>query len=367
MLSPAAWYYDQVLLLIALVPMTAATARGEVSRRAMWIGIGAYLATWLDLAYMLARFQHAQAHIDGIAIAIGAFPCALLAYVAIYFFAVDEVASVPERARMHTAERNRTIAALNRDAAIPARSFAVGARASAPADAAALYRDARIRYWNAFVGKPAAAYYHRRLIEIYRQLVRPRSRVLELGCGSGDLLAALEPSPGVGVDFSSVLLGQAICRHPELQFIEGDAHEPGIKGKFDYIILSDLASELWDVQTVFERIAPVCTPSTRVIINSYSRLWEIPLAMTRRLGLATPVLGQNWLTRQDLGNMLTLGGFEVIREWQEILCPLGLPLAAALCNRSSRKSGRSATWRLRILSSPARCPSNHQPRPLRRW
>jgi SAM-dependent methyltransferase len=195
------------------------------------------------------------------------------------------------------------------------------------------------------VGKPAAAYYHQRLIEIYRHLVRPRSRVLELGCGSGDLLAALDPSMGVGVDFSSVMLRKALRRHPGLQFVEADADDPGIKCKFDYVILSDLVGELWDVQALFERIAPLCAPSTRVIINSYSRLWEIPLAVTQRLGLANPVLGQNWLTRQDLSNILALSGFEVVREWQEILCPLGLPVVAELCNRYLAK-----IWPLRHLA-----------------
>lgn len=39
-----------------------------------------------------------------------------------------------------------------------------------------------------------------------RFLVPPGKRILELGCGRGDLLAALKPSYGVGVDFSARLL-----------------------------------------------------------------------------------------------------------------------------------------------------------------
>lgn len=103
-------------------------------------------------------------------------------------------------------------------------------------------------------------------------LIPPQSRVLELGCGQGDLLAALEPSLGVGVDFSPALLKQAVQRHPQLSFVQGDVHELSFKGTFDYIILSDIVNDLWDVQTVIEQIAAVCTSSTRVIINTYSRL-----------------------------------------------------------------------------------------------
>lgn len=200
-------------------------------------------------------------------------------------------------------------------------------------DAALRYRQQRLQYWNGYVGRRASAYYHRRLTEVYRFLVRPHSRVLELGCGSGDLLAALEPAEGVGLDFSPHLLEQAKSCHPQLRFVESDAHELNLTESFDYVILSDLVNELWDVQTVTERLASVCTPSTRVIINTYSRLWELPLAIARRLGMANPVLGQNWLTREDLTNMLALSGFEVIRQWREFLCPVDIPLLAPLCNR----------------------------------
>ena len=46
------------------------------------------------------------------------------------------------------------------------------------------------------------------------------------------------------------------------------------------------------------------SPATRVIINTYSRMWELPLRMAARMGLANPTLSQNWLTLADLDNML---------------------------------------------------------------
>jgi hypothetical protein len=96
--------------------------------------------------------------------------------------------------------------------------------------------------------------------------------------------------------------------------------------------LSDLVNDLWDVQSVFQRIASVCEAGTRIIINSYSRLWELPLAVARRLGLAHPYITQNWLTVEDLDNILYLTGFQSIRNWQEILLPVKLPGIATLCN-----------------------------------
>ena len=209
---------------------------------------------------------------------------------------------------------------------------------------AARYRADHVKLWNSYVRKPASAGYHRRLAEIYRYLVPVRSRVLELGCGTGDLLAALEPSLGVGIDFAPELLKRAARSHPQLHFVQGDVGKLSLNTKFDYVILSDLINDLWDVQTTIERVASVCTPATRVIINTYSRIWELPLRMAARAHLANPTLGQNWLTLADVENMLALSGFEVVRQWQEMLLPLRLPLAAPLCNRYLVK-----LWPLRYL------------------
>jgi SAM-dependent methyltransferase len=175
--------------------------------------------------------------------------------------------------------------------------------------------------------------YHRRLAAVYRNLVSPGLRVLELGCGSGDLLAALEPSQGIGVDFSAEMVRRASARHPELRFVHQNAGALSLDGVFDVVILSDLANDLWDVQGVLEGIRPYCHPGTRVILNTHSRAWEYPLAVVAWLGLARPVLRQNWLTVPDLENLLGLSGFEAFRRSQECLWPASAPLLEPLLNR----------------------------------
>jgi ubiquinone/menaquinone biosynthesis C-methylase UbiE len=168
-------------------------------------------------------------------------------------------------------------------------------------------------------------WYHRRLEQIYRFLISPGQRVLEVGSGTGDLLATVQPARGVGVDFSTEMVIRAKQRYPELEFVQADAHNlSDIKGTFDIIILSDLVNELWDVQACFEQIRQLCVPRTRIILNFYSRVWEFPLSMTQLFNLATPTLAQNWLTRQDIANMLQLAGFDAIRSWHEVLWPLPL-------------------------------------------
>jgi SAM-dependent methyltransferase len=205
-------------------------------------------------------------------------------------------------------------------------------------DRSADYQRSRIAHWDAVARRSDtwhgwSGYYHRRLTEVYRQVVAPGQRVLELGCGQGDLLAALQPSIGVGIDFSAEMIQRARRRHPDLRFVQADAHDFELDETFDVIVLSDLINDVWDVQTVLERAAHVSSPRTRLIINTYSRLWEPLLSVAERLRLARPVLHQNWLTAYDVEGLLSLAGFETIRHWQEVLWPFDTPLLRGLFNR----------------------------------
>jgi SAM-dependent methyltransferase len=195
-------------------------------------------------------------------------------------------------------------------------------------EAGQIYQKTRMAHWDAVARKRdnwrgLGFWYHRRLAQIYRFLVSPSQRVLEIGCGVGDLLSAIQPSQGVGIDFSAEMVRRARQQHPEFEFHQLDAHDLStVRGPFDIIILSDTVNDLWDVQRSFEQIRPLCHARTRLIINFYSYLWQLPLTLAQTLGLAAPLLSQNWLTREDIDNMLRLAGFVSIRSTQEVLWPL---------------------------------------------
>jgi SAM-dependent methyltransferase len=181
-----------------------------------------------------------------------------------------------------------------------------------------------------------SAYYFRGLTRLLRFLVPAGSRVLEIGCANGDLLAALEPSHGVGVDLSGRMVEVARKRHPELQFLRMDAHdlaaEPSLAGPFDYVILSDLVGDLYDVLGALEQLRKVCHPRTRVVLTYYNYLWEPLLKAAERLGLKTSQNLQNWLSYADLKNLLELAGFEVFKAGRIMPFPLGIPLVSDLLN-----------------------------------
>jgi SAM-dependent methyltransferase len=199
------------------------------------------------------------------------------------------------------------------------------------------YQAIRRQFWGRMAGvSPGlfSRYYQRQLLRVYRHLVPEGSSVLEVGCGTGTLLAALQPRTGLGVDFSAEAVDRARDLHPELVFELADAHELNLGPQhFDYIVISELVNDLWDVQAMLDQLHPYCTPSTRLILNFHSHLWNLPIGVAQKLGLARPRLAQNWLTREDIRNLLDISGFEPLREWEEIIAPAPVPLLSGFANR----------------------------------
>lgn len=207
-----------------------------------------------------------------------------------------------------------------------------------PDPAATRYRNKRLENWNTVstikekkqgIGK----YYQDLLKHYYKFNISPGLKVLEFGCGHGNLLSAVEPSFGVGIDFSYKMVKYASLKHKSLYFLCADAHEVTLKTKFDVIILSDLVNDLWDVQRVLEKLKDLSHSGTRIVINYFNNLWRIPLGIIKMLKLGHQVLEQNWLTNQDISNLLKLSGFEIIKHSEHILTPLYLPVLSAFANR----------------------------------
>ena len=200
------------------------------------------------------------------------------------------------------------------------------------------FTQRRIQHWDRISEKKyrpdrPARFYHTLLKQYYTFLIPPGLRVLELGCGRGDLLAQVRPSLGVGVDFSNRMLGKAVRKNPDHMYIQGDAHALPLNLKFDIIILSDLVNDVWDVQLVFKELKRLCHPRTRVIVNFFNEVWRPALSFARRRGWGVNVEEQSWLSLNDVLNLIGLAGFEPVNRFTRILLPLKLSWVAPFFNR----------------------------------
>jgi SAM-dependent methyltransferase len=174
--------------------------------------------------------------------------------------------------------------------------------------------------------------YHHLLEQIAAFHVPPGMRVLEIGSGSGDLLAALRPALGVGVDVSPGMVELARSRHPELRFEVGAGEELDVEGPFDYVVLSDLMPYVHDLLALFERIHAVSHPGTRVVIDSYSRAWRPLIRFAELLHLKPRKPIRNWVAPQDVRNLLELSGFQVVVSAERILLPKRVPILTGFLN-----------------------------------
>ena len=113
----------------------------------------------------------------------------------------------------------------------------------------------------------------------YTRFVVPEgARVLEVGCASGELLARLKPSHGVGLDESERMIENARRRYPELTFTPGDIEDvecaAALEGPFDYIVLSDTIGYLDDIERTLHALRNCVSSHTRLVVAYYSHLWE---------------------------------------------------------------------------------------------
>lgn len=176
-------------------------------------------------------------------------------------------------------------------------------------------------------------YYHKKVTEYFKFIIPQGYRVLEIGSGDGELLEALKPSRGLGMDASPVFVEQAAKKYPHLEFRHAFAERFETNEKFDYVILSHLVGYLGDVEQVLENLHQVCIPSTRIVINYYNYLWEPLSGFGDLLGLRMKQRVQNWLSLEDLENLLHLAGFETVTKTGKLLLPVYIPLFSGVINR----------------------------------
>ena len=180
--------------------------------------------------------------------------------------------------------------------------------------------------------------YYEDLARLHRLLVAEGLRVLEIGCGLGDLLASIHPAHGVGVERDPAVAAAARQRHPQLRIVCADAESIspesiGESEPFDVILLPNTLNTLQDVQGVLEQLDAFCHPRTRLVVSFHNWLWQPLLKTAELLGQRQPQPPESWLTPRDVTNLLDLAGWEVLKSGHRCLLPRRIPLLTPLANR----------------------------------
>lgn len=182
------------------------------------------------------------------------------------------------------------------------------------------YRQTKHYYWDS-------------ITEYCNFFVQPDSSVLEIGCGTGELITQINGNFKTGIDFSETMIDEAIRQFPAIEFFCMSAEEIKLEKKYDVIILSNLVGYLLDIQHVFEELKKVCHEETKIIITYYNIFWEPLIKFAEFIGIKKNGPKQSWLSTKDLANLLYLSGFETYKQNSSMIFPFYVPLLSGFLNK----------------------------------
>jgi hypothetical protein len=128
------------------------------------------------------------------------------------------------------------------------------------------------------------------------------------------------------------MVALARSRHPALQFEVVAGEDVDLGRTFDYVVLSDLLPFVDDLLGLFANVARHSHRETRIVIHSFSQLWRPALRVLELLRLRRRAPMRNWVTPQDVGNLMRLAGLDPVTETQRILLPMRIPLVSGFVN-----------------------------------
>jgi len=171
---------------------------------------------------------------------------------------------------------------------------------------------------------------HRRLASI----VEPGARVLEIGCGQGELLASLKPSVGVGVDMDAHAIREAARRHPGLRFKKLCGEDiQSLADTFDYIIISNVMDDVYDIHALLKAVREVCHNRSRVILVHEGVFWRTVRRIAVSLWPAKNNSVRNLVPLDEVRRLAELAGLETIRSFGLALLPVYVPILSMIANR----------------------------------
>lgn len=181
----------------------------------------------------------------------------------------------------------------------------------------------------------SSRFFRRQVARLVARRILPNSTVVDIGCGEGLLIEELGGRGVIGIDLDARNALEASARSPEAALLvapieEADLQEMGVP---DYLVLSLVLDEVYDVQVVLDRVAEAMRAQSRLICVTYNRAWFPFLRLAEVLGLKASSINDNYIPWHELENMLHLAGLRVTQRADAILVPIDIPVLSDLINR----------------------------------
>jgi ubiquinone/menaquinone biosynthesis C-methylase UbiE len=178
-------------------------------------------------------------------------------------------------------------------------------------------------------------YYYNNLKKLLKSHIQPRKRVLEIGCGTGELLVSLDPSLGCGIDISSEMVKIAKDKYKKYKNIRFSTKPVRSykDDKLDYIFMSDVIEHLDNPNDLFKQISMVMDKETVFLSTWANPLWEPVLLVAEKLRLKMPEgKHKRWKFRK-IKSMINSSGLKIIKHDFHLLIPIKIPMVTNILNK----------------------------------
>ena len=187
------------------------------------------------------------------------------------------------------------------------------------------------------IKKEKNKYYHQALIQAVREVVPPGKRILDIGTGTGEILNALAPSQGSGIDLSSSMIEKAREKFPQLRFFSGSYESLDLGARFDFILLLDVIEHLQAPEKLFSNLKKFCGPETRIVLTMANPAWEPFLHLLEKLKLKMAEGPHRRISQKKLLGYARQENFFLQSAASSILLPLAVPLLSRFFNQRLAK------------------------------
>ena len=176
-------------------------------------------------------------------------------------------------------------------------------------------------------------YYYRALKAIAGAWSAGARHVLDVGCGTGAILASLGESTRVGVDLSQHMTAIAKARNiSNTSFFTADIVSFSYPRQFDLVLMFDVIEHLAGPAAALASVARLIEPGGRLVITMANPSWEPLLLLAERLGLKMPEGPHYRISSRTLIESAEGMGLDLVKRQWRLLFPAYLPLLSFILN-----------------------------------
>lgn len=177
-------------------------------------------------------------------------------------------------------------------------------------------------------GKTKNSTYYSHLKKCLQELIPPGKSVLEIGCGTGDILHSLSPSRATGIDIANAMIKKCKQKYPQGTWFHGNLSDflQSNDDTYDFIVLADTVEHVPNLPVLFSQLHSVAHSGTQLVITMANPLWEPLLLALEALRLKMPEGPHKRLKSRVLQSALCKESFVLKSRTFHLLLPTSVPI-----------------------------------------